>query len=341
MSLDPLLLDVLACPEDKGPLLWFEDEDVLYNPRLHKSYAVVDGVPVLLVDEAVAVGDPEHERLMAKAEQRQGAGHRPGVWVSERARSTAARHARDVGGRGRTARAAVRGARGGRGRLREASLPRPAAHSGPSPRSAWAPAGRPAPPRPRSAAPDLPVPFWVGQGSALPAFVDAVHAGPRGLVLGRHRRDGDGRREGGRARGDAWWPSGVSRTVRWPAWPRTPGCPGARAGHADVVRAAVAGRSPALRWERPRCRCWSRWPGPACGPTARPRCDGGRGRLARRRDAFLAPGGAAGELARRLGRTIPLVYGSAGAAAVAAQWWKAQVNLNAKAPGLRGDAARS
>jgi uncharacterized protein YbaR (Trm112 family) len=68
MSLDPLLLDVLACPVDKGPLLWFDDEDVLYNPRLHKSYAVVDGVPVLLVDEAVDVGDTEHERLMAKAE---------------------------------------------------------------------------------------------------------------------------------------------------------------------------------------------------------------------------------------------------------------------------------
>jgi uncharacterized protein len=69
MGLDPLLLDVLACPVDKGPLLWFEDEDVLYNPRLKKSYAVVDDVPVLLVDEAVDVSEPEHERLMAKAEQ--------------------------------------------------------------------------------------------------------------------------------------------------------------------------------------------------------------------------------------------------------------------------------
>jgi uncharacterized protein len=68
MSLDPLLLDVLACPEDKGPLLWFEDEDILYNPRLRKSYAVVDGVPVLLTDEAAAVGESEHERLVAKAE---------------------------------------------------------------------------------------------------------------------------------------------------------------------------------------------------------------------------------------------------------------------------------
>ena len=30
---------------------------------------MVDGVPVLLVDEAVDVGDAEHERLMAKAEK--------------------------------------------------------------------------------------------------------------------------------------------------------------------------------------------------------------------------------------------------------------------------------
>ena len=71
MSLDPLLLDVLACPEDKGPLLWFEDEDILYNPRLRKSYAVMDGVPVLLTDEAAAVGESEHERLLAKADTNQ------------------------------------------------------------------------------------------------------------------------------------------------------------------------------------------------------------------------------------------------------------------------------
>ena len=43
MTLDPLLLEVLACPIDKEPLLWFADEEILYNPRLHKSYQVVDG----------------------------------------------------------------------------------------------------------------------------------------------------------------------------------------------------------------------------------------------------------------------------------------------------------
>ena len=67
MALDPLLLEVLACPVDKGPLLWFADEEILYNPRLRKSYPVTDGVPVLLVEEGVTVGDAEHERLTAKA----------------------------------------------------------------------------------------------------------------------------------------------------------------------------------------------------------------------------------------------------------------------------------
>lgn len=68
MALDQLLIDVLACPEDKGPLLWFSDEDALYNPRLRRRYAVRDGIPILLVEEAESVSDQEHERLVAKAE---------------------------------------------------------------------------------------------------------------------------------------------------------------------------------------------------------------------------------------------------------------------------------
>jgi len=68
MVLDPTLLEVLACPEDKGPLLYFADESSLYNPRLHKRYEVRDDIPIMLVDEAVDVDDAEHERLLAKAE---------------------------------------------------------------------------------------------------------------------------------------------------------------------------------------------------------------------------------------------------------------------------------
>jgi glucose/mannose-6-phosphate isomerase len=54
--------------------------------------------------------------------------------------------------------------------------------------------------------------------------------------------------------------------------------------------------------------------------------------LRRRRDALIAPGSAAEEVARLIGRTIPLVYGSSGVAAVAARRWKTQVNENAKTP---------
>jgi uncharacterized protein YbaR (Trm112 family) len=68
VTLDPKLLEILACPEDKGPLLYFADENILYNPRLKRTYEVRDDIPVMLVDEATAVDDAEHQRLVAKAE---------------------------------------------------------------------------------------------------------------------------------------------------------------------------------------------------------------------------------------------------------------------------------
>ena len=63
--LDERLLSILVCPADRGSLLLIGDE-LLYNPRLHKAYRIEDGIPVLLVDEAVDVGPEEHERLMAR-----------------------------------------------------------------------------------------------------------------------------------------------------------------------------------------------------------------------------------------------------------------------------------
>lgn len=66
MALDPQLLEILACPEDKGPLLYLEDESALYNPRLHRRYRIQDDIPIMLIDEAEAVDDTEHERILAK-----------------------------------------------------------------------------------------------------------------------------------------------------------------------------------------------------------------------------------------------------------------------------------
>lgn len=68
MALDPKLLEILACPEDKGSLLYFESDDALYNPRLKRRYDIRDDIPVMLIDEATTVDDAEHGRLMAKAE---------------------------------------------------------------------------------------------------------------------------------------------------------------------------------------------------------------------------------------------------------------------------------
>jgi uncharacterized protein YbaR (Trm112 family) len=64
--LDPKLLEILACPQDKGPLYYLSDEESLYNPRLKRRYSIRDDIPIMLIDEAETVADEEHERIMAK-----------------------------------------------------------------------------------------------------------------------------------------------------------------------------------------------------------------------------------------------------------------------------------
>jgi uncharacterized protein YbaR (Trm112 family) len=68
MALDPRLLAVLACPNDKGPLYYLGDGDGLYNPRLRLRYSIREGIPVMLIDEAVTVDDAAHEAIMARVD---------------------------------------------------------------------------------------------------------------------------------------------------------------------------------------------------------------------------------------------------------------------------------
>jgi len=68
VPLDARLRDLLVCPIDRGPLLYFDDEDKLYNPRLRKLYRVHQGdIAVMLPEEAVDVDAQEHARLCAKS----------------------------------------------------------------------------------------------------------------------------------------------------------------------------------------------------------------------------------------------------------------------------------
>ncbi|MEM8903656.1 MAG: Trm112 family protein [Actinomycetota bacterium] len=69
MTLDARLLEILACPEDKGPLLYFEDESALVNPRLSRRYRIEDDIPIMLIDEAEALDETELGRLLDRAER--------------------------------------------------------------------------------------------------------------------------------------------------------------------------------------------------------------------------------------------------------------------------------
>jgi uncharacterized protein YbaR (Trm112 family) len=69
MTFDRRLLQILACPQDHGPLVFFASESMLYNPRLRRRYRVDGHVPVLLIEEGQTVPIEEHERLMSRLAQ--------------------------------------------------------------------------------------------------------------------------------------------------------------------------------------------------------------------------------------------------------------------------------
>jgi len=48
-------------------------DECLYNPRLRRAYRIDDGVPVLLIDEAVTITDEaEHHRLLERVSGESG-----------------------------------------------------------------------------------------------------------------------------------------------------------------------------------------------------------------------------------------------------------------------------
>jgi uncharacterized protein len=65
--LESALLNILACPIDKGALLYLPDDAMLYNPRLRRAYLIEQGVPVLLASAAVPVPAEQHELIVRRA----------------------------------------------------------------------------------------------------------------------------------------------------------------------------------------------------------------------------------------------------------------------------------
>lgn len=58
--MDKRLLDILACPICKGPLIYLRDRGELVCKADRLAYPVRDGIPVMLEEEARRLG-PEEE----------------------------------------------------------------------------------------------------------------------------------------------------------------------------------------------------------------------------------------------------------------------------------------
>lgn len=67
MSLDPKLLEILACPDDKGPLYYFEADGFLLCPECRRRYEVRDDIPVMLIDEAETLDEDAAAGLVERA----------------------------------------------------------------------------------------------------------------------------------------------------------------------------------------------------------------------------------------------------------------------------------
>ncbi|MDH3242140.1 MAG: Trm112 family protein [Alphaproteobacteria bacterium] len=55
--IDPKLLEILVCPLTKGPLRYDAEAQELISEQAGLAYPIRDGIPIMLVDEARAIGD--------------------------------------------------------------------------------------------------------------------------------------------------------------------------------------------------------------------------------------------------------------------------------------------
>ena len=67
MPLDARLLEILACPDDKGPLYYFAADLFLFCPTCRRRYEIRDDIPVMLLDEATILPAGDAEAILARA----------------------------------------------------------------------------------------------------------------------------------------------------------------------------------------------------------------------------------------------------------------------------------
>jgi uncharacterized protein YbaR (Trm112 family) len=56
MAISKDLLEILACPKCKGDIRLTEKQDGLICKKCKLFYPIKDGIPVMLIDEAIPIG---------------------------------------------------------------------------------------------------------------------------------------------------------------------------------------------------------------------------------------------------------------------------------------------
>ena len=51
-ALDPRLLEILVCPQTKGPLVYDREAGELISHKAGLAYPIRDGIPIMLPEEA-------------------------------------------------------------------------------------------------------------------------------------------------------------------------------------------------------------------------------------------------------------------------------------------------
>ena len=62
-EVDRKLLEILVCPQTKGPLVYDRERGELLSKQAGLAYPVRDGVPIMLIDEARTLSDQELAKL--------------------------------------------------------------------------------------------------------------------------------------------------------------------------------------------------------------------------------------------------------------------------------------
>lgn len=62
-DLDPKLLEILVCPQTKGPLVYRKEANELLSKKARLAFPIRDGIPIMLVEEARTLTEDEANAL--------------------------------------------------------------------------------------------------------------------------------------------------------------------------------------------------------------------------------------------------------------------------------------